>query len=237
METITVYWTIPSDPDLHTTMNMLWDSPKPLITLLPPGGKTEDNHNYRLCSGVQNIIKNTFAVVHPLTTSVKLSGTPETPVIEEQDGPWSVYPAPLKNSYRLEYDHSWAFFSEESVELQVTPPYMHNTFDKNNGMIASGSMDISKWFRPINLSYILWEGENSLTVKKGDPAIYFQFLTDKKIILKQFECTPEILSMSRQVVFSSLFLHLEPLKNRYPHFLKNNRHKRLLKLIKENLLD
>lgn len=237
MESITIYWTLVSEPNRHTMMNLLWEPPKPLLTVLPPGDTANPKGSYRLCSGAQSIFKNTYVLTHPLTSSVSVEGPVDKPTIKDSSGPWSAVSPALKNRYRVEYDYSWAFFCEESVLMQVTPPYMHNTSDKEGGMISSGSMDISRWFRHINLTYILWEGKDTLTVTEGDPAIYLQFFTDKKIVLKQFECTPEVLSMARQVVNSSSFSHLEPLKDRYLRFTRSNRHKRLLNLIKQNTLD
>lgn len=235
---LTIYWTIITVPERQTYANLLWSPPSSLLSSLPPAhDSTSVFGNYRLCSGAQDILKHTYVLTHPVTSTVDVKGDFLQPQIQSLDNAWYSDSASLKNRYRINYDYSWAFFCQEPVTMRITPPYMHNTTDKLGGALATGSFDISKWFRPVNLTYMLWENSNSITVTKGDPAVYIEFLTDKKIVLKQFTCNQEVLSTAQQVIESNAFFSLLPLSARYERFLSSNRHKHILKLIKENLLD
>ena len=51
------------------------------------------------------------------------------------------------------------FFSEENVNLEILPPYLHKTELQNHGVISTGEFNISRWFRPINFEFLLWENE------------------------------------------------------------------------------
>jgi hypothetical protein len=235
-ETVTVYWAVHTHPKRQTYVNMLWDAPTPLITTLPQGFGGKDG-NYRECSGISKTIKNTYTFIHPLTTKVELSGNPEDPTFNSDLNVWNSRSAALKDCYSINYDFGWLFFAEESLELKVTPPYLHNTSDSKTGFVASGSFDISKWFRPVTLAYVLWQGNNSLTVTKGDPALYVEFLTDKKVIFKHFELTEDIHSLALQSVESTNYMRFKPLSYRYQQFTSSHRDKRVLKLIKDNLLE
>lgn len=236
--TITVYWSTHAHPDRQTKVNLTWLPPTPLITTLSTAHEsTQTRGNYRLCSGAQSIFKNTYTLIHPKTSTVLLTGDVSSPTPVSFDGPWIAHTAALKNRYRVDYDYGWVFFCEESLHIKTTPPYMHNTSDQKSGFVSSGTYDIGKWFRPIFLSYILWEGESSLTVTESHPAIYIEFLTNKKVILKQFEQTPELTSMAVQTGEMVMDFPLKGLDYWYERFQKSHRKSRILKLIKENLLE
>jgi hypothetical protein len=66
--------------------------------------------------------------------------------------------------------------------MRQVPPYMHKVKASETAWISAGSYDISKWFRPIFPSYILWEGETEVSIVKDEPDTYLQFETNKKII-------------------------------------------------------
>jgi hypothetical protein len=237
-DTVIVYWTATTIPQRQTYVQLLWGPPVPLTKIMPEGNGIGRFGNYRSCAALTPMLKNTYAFVHPLTHNVNISGDLISPEIRAEFDAWIPRNSPLRNRYALDYDFGWLFFSEESLKIKITPPYFHNTSANKGGFLASGTFDISKWFRPVNLTYILWENQNNLTVTEGEPAIYIEFLTDKKVILKQFECIEEITSISNQTVdVSNLAMNKKSLEYRYERFFKTNRHKKILKLIKENLLD
>lgn len=237
-DTVTVYWTADTSPERQTYAQILWGPPVPLIKLMPEGNGLEKTGNYRLCAALPTLLKNTYAFIHPLTHTASVSGDLFSPIIKSELDIWRHRESPLKNRYALEYDFGWLFFSDESLQIKVVPPYFHNTSASKTAFLSSGSFDIGKWFRRITMAYILWENETTLTFTKNDPAMYIEFVTDKKVILKQFECTEEITSIGTQTAMaSSLFMADRSLNYRYSKFIQSNRHKRILKLIKDNLLD
>ena len=235
-DTVTVYWTAKTIPQRQTHSQLLWGPPVPVSKTLPHG--TGKEGNYRSCAALTPMLKNMYTFIHPLTHSACISGDHDNLVLEAELNVWGAQRNdPLKNCYGIDYDFSWLFFCEESVEIKVTPPYFHQTSVSQSAYIASGQFDISKWFRSVGLSYILWEGQHSLSITAGEPALYIEFLTKKKVILQPFECTEEINSIANQVVDSSQFgMSKTSLEQRYDLFFRSNRHKRVLKLIKENLL-
>ena len=235
-EEIVVYWSIASLPNRQTTMNMLVSPPVPVKKIFPKSdSKGEDS--YRSCFAYSEMWNNIFAVLHPHTSTVSVEGPLDNPVFtRNDDNMWLPFKSAL-DGYRLDFDISVAFFCEESLIAQVTPPYMHDTSDKVGARIASGSFDISKWFRPINFTYLLWPKETSVTVTEGDPGMYIQFLTDKKVVLKHFEYTWEIESIAQQLTGFKNIKKFESLPKLYDRFIRGNINKRLLKLIKDNILE
>jgi hypothetical protein len=234
-ETVIVYWALMTAPDKQTSMNLMWEPPTLLNKILPRGSKNKET-NYRVCSGAHDMWKNTYAIIHPTSSSVEVSGPLENPTASMTHPYWLGQPSAFDDSYRVDYDFSWIFFSEESVKIQQLPAILHDTSDSHNAILASGSFDISKWFRAVNLSYILRKGKNTITVTEGEPATYLQFLTDKKVILQQFEMNEELRQITREVVFHKIYFPNETLDNMYKRFIRSNRHKRVLKLIKQGIL-
>lgn len=238
--TVDVYWGMHTAYTRQTLSNLLWKPPVPLSKLLPEGsgGKEPSGGSYRKCSAGIEYWKNTYALLHPEDSTVKVGGDYNNPHIVEADPAyWFARPNALKEQYRVDLDFAWLFFAEEPVKIQQTPPFLHNTYDRKDGFVSAGEFDISQWFRPINLAYNLWNGSDSLSVKQDEPAVYLNFLTDKKVRLRRFELTPELDLLSQQIVQFKMLSPHEPLNKLYDRFIGSKRHKQVLKLIKDNLLD
>ncbi len=235
--TTIVYWSPVTTPDKQTYVNLLWKSIKQLTSVMPSG--SEDAGSYRRCVAAVQGLRNTYTFLHPISSTVNLSGDFSSPKVDNSYDGWFPGRAALKDQYVVNYNYSWVFFSEEPVTIKLTPPYMHKTSDSEGGFIPTGMFDISKWFRPINMVYILWKDSSSITVTKDDPTFYVEFLTDKKVVLKQFDMTPELSEIANTTATTNLLLGIQgsSLSERYERFVTSNRHKRVLRLIKENLLE
>jgi hypothetical protein len=235
-DTVVVYWGVHTPLENQTYMSILWDPPVPLINTLPKGFNSSTG-NYKKCPALIDLTNNVFTMIQPFTSTISFRGGYETPEFISDQDVWSYRASPLENCYATNLEFSWSFFSEESIDIKVTPAYLHNTSASKTGFIASGIFNISKWFRPIRITYVLWEGNDTLTVTKGDPVFYLEFLTDKRITFKHFDCTEELMSISSQVANSNDFMRFKGLTYRYKRFMESNRNKLVLKLIKDNLLE
>lgn len=234
-EPIVVYWGAMTAPDRQTRVNLMWDPPVRLSEILP--GAQSKEGSYRACTAARQMVTQTYAFLHPVTSTTTVSGDFDDPQIESTFNAWTPRPAPFKNQYGIDYDFTWLFFSEESVVMKQTPPYLHNSSERSSATLAAGAYDISKWFRPLNASYIFWEGQTSLTVTAGEPVFYIDFQTDRKVILKHFEVTPEIHQLASETAFHKQLFPKESFDVLYSRFTKSHRDKRVIKLIKDNLLE
>jgi hypothetical protein len=84
---------------------------------------------------------------------------------------------------------------------------------------------------------LLWENVNELKITENEPLAYLQFLTDKKVVLKRFENTPEIASILFGATELKNHFPRESLDKLYERFTRSKRHKRLSKLIRENIVE
>lgn len=234
-KTLTVYWSNFSLPDRLQRTNLIVEPP---IRLMQSFHKevsqdpNKENASYKMCFGAKNLHKNTFVIKSPFDVNAKIIDS----VIYEPFNLLNLRSSTYENAYSLEYDFQWIFFAEESVEIVQTPPYMHKTEASKYGIPASGSFDISKWFRQINATYNLYSNVNEFKIIKNEPIFYIDFRTDKKVILKQFDITLDLYQLAIDSANLKKFFPLESLDVLYNRFTRSNRNKKVIKEIKKTLL-
>lgn len=234
--TIDVYWSPWSLIDRQYSINMTWGKPKPVLATLPPEIKNNKEGSYRACRASQELFKNSYVINHAFSINARINGEYPTAAIEGVDSSiFSVRSPAFKGCHSIDYDYAWIFFSEESLKITQTPPYLHNTEASKYGYIVSGSFDISKWFRPLTPTYNLWEGVNELSFKKDEPMMYVHFDTDKKIKLKQFRITEDILNIGRSCMGYKNISPFETFDSMYKQFVESGNKDMLLRLIKGEL--
>ncbi len=228
-DVINVYWAVASQPDRSTLMNLIWQPPKPLVATLPP----RSTANYHGCKALMSMYKNAYVLTHAMNDKVDVTNNQ----IISDTGSWHSHGPAFEGAHTVEYDHSWLFFSEEPLIMEFTPPYMHKTSASQSGFVTAGGFDISRWYRIVTMTYQFWAGVDQMTLTKDEAMAYINFKTDKKVVLHQYEITKELGDIALATVKLKEVIPNLGLDNLYNRFTQTNRHKRVLKLIKENLLD
>lgn len=237
--TVIVYWAYFAIPERNTFASLMSNPPVPVLKTLPKlGYKDAPGRNYISCKALSNLYKNTFLVTSPIDANI---------YINHQDdmcfavGENSIFFNPKTKAFedmsRVDLDFSYIFFAEESLEMVQTPTFLHKTNFSENAYVASGSFDISKWFRPIEPAFIFWKDRSELVLKKDDPLFYVDFRTNKKVILKRFNITAEILEIVRGSLAYRDANPMSSLQDLYKRFTDSKRNKKVAQIIKENLID
>ena len=138
-------------------------------------------------------------------------------------------------SKTIAIDSSIIFFSDESIEMSQIPSSLHITNFVDSTNLFSGRYDIGKWFRPLNMEFILKKPH--IKVKKDDVLFYIKFHTDKKINFINFRYNEEILKIEDACLSLKLAQPGYRFKDIYNFFTRIGYHKKLLKEIKKNLTD
>jgi hypothetical protein len=229
----TVYWSVFSNLDLLSRQTMLTNKPESLRKNLSKkvNSKTAKS-SYMMCKSYHEFFRNTFVITHPYTNEYNISDG-------NLGGMWIPRPedSAFIDSHLVDYDLQWVFFSEDDVEVEFTPAYLHKKESDKYGYTVAGSYNISKWFRPISLSWQLWEKETKMAFIQNDPICYLNFRTANKVVLKQFELTPKLKEISNGCAsLKSIIPGLE-LTELYNKFIRAKRHKIVLKEIQDNLLE
>jgi hypothetical protein len=241
-EPIIVYWSPYAKLDRLSYINMLCEPPKKVFSIM---GRPlpESGHNpasIHACRGIQDLLRNTYTVTAPITSTATLAGSIHDPLVTASEQVWLKRAGSMQGVYSIDYDFSWVFFCEEPVNIRVTPPYLNKTSVDATGYLTSGSFKMNEWFRPINCSYNLWPGATSITITEGEPLMYIEFETidERPVILKQFELTESLDNLiADSLVKFKLIKPFSSLEDVYERFTRSNRHKMALKAIKESVLE
>ena len=232
-KTTVVYWspyTIPSD----VPKRLLWgQEPKQFLPDLRERQKDSLLDSHFMCPSVKQKHKNTFIADFTYDVNVYSYNdeiVTKSPFVSSRPG---VYP----NSFAFDVEgFNRVFFSEESLVMQTSPAYYHQTSYSNLGHVPSGQFDIGQWFRPSAPTIQCFSNVGKFEAKENEPLMYFNFLTDNKVELKPFMLTQTLYDISQACVslkFKNRFL---PLKEMYSTFTKSNLKKIIIKEIKANLL-
>lgn len=125
--------------------------------------------------------------------------------------------------------YSWMLFSDTTVNVTVTPPFMHlDTLPS-----APASYDISKWYRPIGPAYML-EGKDEHIIKAGKPILYVSF--DRAVNFKKYVFNDTLMRYSQSNVGLKFVKPKLSLNRLYTYFVNNKLNKAVSREIKRNLL-
>jgi len=203
----------------------------------PPSVEQPYPGEYQSCSALHTLTHNMFVIKAPFSAEIKLDSKG---VIREGQkyGRWfKERISSLQNAYAIDFDLSYMFFSEEPLDLTITPPYMHKTKQAQQGFISAVSFDISSWFRPYVLIYQLWEGVDTITIEEDEPIAYLKFNTEKKVVFKPFKLTLELESQTNACLDHKHTKPHQSMEELYDRFHRTGMHKRVLKEIKENVIN
>lgn len=204
--------------------------------IIPNGIRKAQGGNYQACSALHTLAKNTFIVAAPFDVKLYLDsngviaeGTTHPYWFEERI-------SSIENSFSVDFDMPFMFFSEKSIQAKITPAYMHNLSYANSGFVVPGQFDISNWFRPFPIIFQLWEGQQTLSFSKGEPLAYITFDTDEEIKLKQFNLTNDIYNQAIACGENKLISRFQTMQQLYDKFNKTGLKKIVLQSIKNNLI-
>jgi hypothetical protein len=238
-DVINVYWSNYANSSSQQMYNLMEINPQPLLPELKNNYHRQDDDkkaNYQYCPALTGITRNSFFAKFPFDASVIVDEMGNGVQGEKKN--WFIgREKSYSDRINTDLDIGWFFFADQPLNMEVTPPYFHNTIAGKSGLMTAGSFDIGQWFRQVQLSYILWENNMQFICKRGEPAIYFNFKTDKKIVLHQFNANDEL----RNAAFACANLprateKFKSLKSLYEIFNKTKTNNFVLKNIKENLV-
>jgi len=229
----TVFWSHFCLPSFLPKMKLLSGSPKKLSTEIKKD-MIISNRNLALCPASNELFNNTYYLTfnQDLDEDFDENGYPQ----QNKKQLFLQREKQFQNRISVELDFAWIFYSSEPLMLEVFPPFCHQTTLQNFGCIASGRYDIGKWFRPINLSFFLWEGINKFKAKEGEPICYIRFISETPIKLQEFYINQRLLEIGQNSTNHPNFYKKNiPLLKRYEKFKESNMKHLIEKEINNNL--
>lgn len=242
---IVVYWAPWWNPHIDVNIDIMFHEPissyKDLMQAFHPPIVTK---NYMQCPAVKNELESTYLFLNPAETEITITvdkeGKVEATHLETESTiiPGLLRHAPtLTNHTLIEYQLSYMFFAEESLDITMTSPYFHKTNYTNYAAIVPGTYDCGKWFRPLNIELQLWEGNNFFRIERDEPLVYFRFNTNRKIVFKRFKPTNRLYDIAASLVSFKGTPRWFSLKTRYENFHRASMRGIVLQEICDNLVN
>jgi hypothetical protein len=234
---INVYWCPWSTLDRQMNQIFLERGPKSVASLLHKDRNPKNTMGaYQTCTAFRETYKNLYYLPQSATTHLEIETNGAFKLSDSAEY-YSIRPSSLEGAFSINMDFGWVFFSEESLQMRFTAPHMSKNVSQEYGFLAAGGYDISSWVRPIFLTYQLYPGVQEFKTIKGEPAAYVEFLTDKEVNLVPFVLNEEVIKIIDAAVYSSRTNKWQLFSELYSRFRRLGMPKRLLKEIKQNLIE
>ena len=228
-----IYWAPTSDDSQH----LAYDKFYTLNSELRKNKNDKEVDTFFACAGFKEIMQNHFVFNNPINAILEVlpngniyTGASDNKVLDP-----ITRPSGIKNAHSINLRYGIIFYSPKSVNMTITPPYMHNTLLDKYGTLIPGKFDISKWFRPVNFEYQLWEGVSKFEVRSGEPSFYISFDTDEKIEFVRFDPTQKIYSYMNKCTRFKQIEPYKPLSYLYDKFMSAHMGKYIMAEINNSL--
>lgn len=209
-DTITIYWSPASFLTSHSSWQIMYSKPKPVLTELHrnkvPGAYMTQ------CPATKSLMTNLFSFHAAVDDEFDI---PEKhfhvePTLETRDdiimdvqsvaGMYHERPTSLEGYIDVIYGMSWLFFADEPVVARMTAPYFPVHTPMEGALLAPGEFDIGRWYRSFNLDYHIPKTTRHFSLKKGDPLFFMEVMTDKKVVFKRYMMDQELMNITREMV-------------------------------------
>jgi len=234
-----IYYTIPEFFVQTPGMSELtYFEPEKLTKNIPEYVKKS---GYIHCSALLPSMKNIYVLKAPI--SLNLSINLKDSILESEDlnkAKNVLNMNDLSNESRvIQFNFGYIFFSENSIMLEQSHPFLHINNFTNLGNHVYGEYDISKWFRPLGAGFVLKDdGVVNVNIKRGEIYSYIKFKTDNDVELVRFEMSDKLHKYKTSCI--RFKQHNTPahatLRSSYEAFLYHNMKKRILKEIKRQII-
>lgn len=235
---IEVYWA-PNYEFSEIDWNMLYAEPTTLFDKLIKNKTDIDKVDSMFyCPAFKNLTKNTIEFKNPLHSVYYFDDKGKVIPGKTTGMSANVVRQPnIKNRLLLEYRLAPIFFADQPLNVTMTSPWLETPEHMKSCNVVPGRYDIGKWFRAVNIEFMLHEGVTQLEIKKDEPVVYFTFNTDEPINLIRFKMDPELRRYSVACATSTSWEPWIPLADRYKRFKESRMRSIILKKIKESIVD
>lgn len=235
----TIYWSPFFIQEEYPSVQMMYESPDPLLNdLRGRRNKETVGDNWFQCHAFLATVKNTFILRLPYDIAfgldkelgiIPIGGDPDNFKFVRMKEPSVV------GAHTFAIRANWIFWSDDSTIMTSSPAHYHTT--QLDGYYVGGSMDIGKWFRPIEGAIQLNPNVNTVAFKRNDPIAYVKFETQEPVQLKRFYLTKELEELSWACIKYKKYEPSRPLSYLYDKFTTKGLHKIVTREIKRNVMD
>jgi len=232
MSETTVYWSCGNKESLRA------EEPTNVLKEYSGGLNIEDKQHLK-CPAFKDTLKNVFGVRsifsfdllfdsenQRVKTSLPQSDFDELVLMREGDASF------------MSVNMFFTFFTEEDgLEMTQKGAFLEDTSFARDTIVMQGKYDISKWYRPIELSFHLRNGVSGFKIEEGQILYYLDFDTDKKINFVRYRTSDKLRELYTLCIRSKENKSKAcPMSWYYRLFKQNSMKKRVLEEIKKNIV-
>lgn len=248
-DTVTVYWS----PVVKGTKN-LFDRSDDLSELKffepIPVNRTLDVKTFlgpsaSICPAMTDEMTRTFAIKAPIDFYALYDNEQQSAAFKYDYGDEfnKAYAGPPNDEriHQLRYP-SYLFFSDEpGLTVTSLPAYYEQNHFTEHCNVLSGSFDISSWVRQWQVAF-KFKDKTEIDIKRGDVLLYYRVNTNKRIKLVKFDSDNEetVKMLSRCLSFKhykAKWFVPHRLAESYEAFHRHQMHKKMLKIVKDNIYE
>ena len=231
-----IYWSPVTETD-PVDWSILYKDPTVLFDDLQSNMNKDipKDQNLMYCPAVKDLTKQIVVVKCPMTSHYKLENNELKTISKNFISTYVNHQPNLKDSFLFNMNLSYIFFSEEDISMTITSPYFSKSPHLSYGSIVPGKLNISKWFRNINVEFNMWGDE--FKIEENEDMLYCHFDTNDNIELVRFDMNKRMKQILNSCAFSSDWEKFVPLAKRYRRFKESKRKEILLKEIKNNIIE
>ncbi len=211
--------------------------PEPVLNTLFDSLEIEPNDGLRKCPAFTGVFKNTFKVKSSYDYNLTWDGKNFTSMMYDQSFFDSTVLLRESNKGIVSYLNPGIYFYADcdKLELEMTTPI----YEKNmmyDGIIIPGKYDCANHFRRLECSLKL-KAPQTINIHDEGTLYYVKFHTEEKIKLVRFHVTHDIFTLTNSLLYyRNHTSKLTPL-DWYYGVMKKHYNKKLLKLIKQNIIN
>jgi hypothetical protein len=249
-DTITVYWSPFPFTKESSQWNMLYREPEPVLSDFKLDRKKINKNisNFWKCPMFMETLSKVYQVKNNLDLD---SSLPMDEIIKKQDSGESNFSinggkislicprvSSLNSYVNLNLNMTWLMFADEPVNVKISAPYFPTVTVGDGVLVAPGEFDIGTWYRPFNYDMHIPITTKELHFKKDDPLLFFEFMTDKKIVFKRYSMTNHLNELAKECIdYAVRYGFNIKMIDKYNMFKQSQMREIILKEIKNNLID
>jgi hypothetical protein len=197
----TVYWDY-YRPFKANWLGLLLIEPTPaLFEIAKSRTPTSDNH-FLKCPAFIGYYKNTYVIKSPVDIELRYDNAtrrlqvyPQEQEFFDANVTYRGNDIDIKDPFLMSIFLGYLFIADKDCTVELIPAFMHDSEFISKTRIVCGYFNISRWYRPIELSFEFKNQSDVIKIKRDDPLAYVRFISDddEKVTLTRKEFSEEAL--------------------------------------------
>lgn len=185
---------------LHEGLELAYFPPEPVLPYILANRNPVKANAYTQCPAFLDYYRNVYVIKSPF--DIKLNIDAKTGYMHIFPQAQEFYDTFLLNRsdavgegdpFLFSLSIFYLFAADKECVLEEIPVTFHDSPLNSKLRVISGTFDISKWFRPVEIAFEVLDKNDTISIRRGDPLVYIRFIPaqGKKVYLENKPFTSE----------------------------------------------